>query len=248
MPIKTSAELDIDAVGGVGKEIGAQRRQDCFKQGDHGQADHQHLQRADPAMHEDLVDDNLKEKRADQREDLKEERGDQNLGQQMAILHDRAEKPCDIEPPRQIGKRRPARHQDQMAIPDLFELSSRELERTRIGGTLYQYLLPVHPANEEKAALSEHGDAGQGHARQACPPGLDRARLETERLRASQHLGHPDAACAHPVAELLSVGRDAVQPEQQNESKTSGFLRRHRFPSIHHVARHPRATTATNRD
>ena len=56
-----------------------------------------------------------------------------------------------------------------------------------------------------------------GYAGKTRPAGSNRARLEAESLGASQHLGHPDLARAQSVAELLPVGRNTVQPEQQDE-------------------------------
>src|SRR6185312_13851853 len=65
-------KLDIDTVGGIGENIGPQRAQDGFEDRDGGEADDEDFQRADAAMHQDLVDDDLKEERRDQREHLQE--------------------------------------------------------------------------------------------------------------------------------------------------------------------------------
>ena len=85
------AELDIDAVGGVREEIGPQPAEHRLEDRDRHQADDQHVERAQAAMHQHLVDDDLEEQRRDQREELQEERGDQHLGEQAAVFVDRAE-------------------------------------------------------------------------------------------------------------------------------------------------------------
>ena len=44
-------------------------------------ADDQHIERAEAAMHQHLVDDDLEEERRDQREELEKERGDETLAE-----------------------------------------------------------------------------------------------------------------------------------------------------------------------
>ena len=83
------AQLDVDAVGGVREEIGAQDAEHGLEQGDGDQPDHQHVERAHAAVHQHLVDHDLEEQRRDQREELQEERGHQHLAQQPAVLVDR---------------------------------------------------------------------------------------------------------------------------------------------------------------
>ena len=46
------------------------------------QADDQHVERAQAAVDQHLVDDDLEEQRRDEREQLQEERGDQHLAEQ----------------------------------------------------------------------------------------------------------------------------------------------------------------------
>ena len=54
------------------------------------------------AMHEHLVDHDLEEQRRDQRKQLEEEGSDQDFRQEMPVLPDRAQKPCEIEAPGEI--------------------------------------------------------------------------------------------------------------------------------------------------
>ena len=76
-------------------------------------------------MHEHLVDDDLEEQRRDERKELKEERGDQHLAEQMAVLVDRPQEPRNVEAAREIRQFRSARHQDKAAVPNGFELGPR---------------------------------------------------------------------------------------------------------------------------
>src|SRR5579872_2728536 len=99
------------------KEVGAQSAKHRLKYRDHRKTDNQDFERAQPAMHQNLVDHDLKEQRADKREDLKKKRSDQHLAQQVTILPYRTQEPGDVEPPREIGDRGAARHQDQATIP-----------------------------------------------------------------------------------------------------------------------------------
>ncbi len=66
-------ELDIDAVGGMRKKIGAQDTEHCFEHPDCDQADDEHVKRAHASMHEDLVDDDLEEQGRNERKNLQEE-------------------------------------------------------------------------------------------------------------------------------------------------------------------------------
>ena len=78
------AQLDVDAVGRVREQIGAQDAEHGLEQRDRDEADDQHVERAQRAMHQHLVDHDLEEQRRDQREELQEERGDQHLAEQAA--------------------------------------------------------------------------------------------------------------------------------------------------------------------
>ena len=68
-------------------------------------------------MHKHLVDYYLKEQRADQREDLQEERGDKHLAKKVTIFMESGQKPVDVEAPRQVRQAGAARHQHQASVP-----------------------------------------------------------------------------------------------------------------------------------
>jgi hypothetical protein len=129
---QAGAELDVDAVGGVGEEISAQDGHDGLEGRDREKADHQHVEGTERAVHQDLVDDDLEEQRRDQAEELQEERRHQHLAQEAAILVDRAQEPGDVEAARDIHQAGATRHRDQPAVPD----SDERLARHEGGSTL----------------------------------------------------------------------------------------------------------------
>jgi len=53
-------------------------------------------------MHEDFVNDHLEEQRRDEGEELEKEGGNQHLTEQAAVLVNGAQKPGDVEAPREI--------------------------------------------------------------------------------------------------------------------------------------------------
>ena len=145
----------------------------------------------------------------------------------------RSQEPGDVEPPREIGERRATRHQDQTAVPERFEFSTGKLGRTGLRRTLHQDFVALRPAKQNKAAVIEGRDRRQRRARKTRPVRVDRSRFEAELLCASQHLRDADAPCAQPVTELLLLGRNPVQSEQQDKDEKPGFLvRRHLLDSL----------------
>ena len=67
------AQLDVDAVGRVGEEIGAHDAEQGLGNREADDGDGHHLQRGKAAMHEHLVDHDLEEERREQGEELQEE-------------------------------------------------------------------------------------------------------------------------------------------------------------------------------
>ena len=98
------AELDVDAVGGVGEQVGAQDPEDDLEERHCREPDHQHVQRAQAAVHQDLVDHHLEEQRRHQREYLQKERGNQDFGEEPAVFVDRADEPGDVELAREVQR------------------------------------------------------------------------------------------------------------------------------------------------
>ena len=98
---------------------------------DGDQPDHEHVERAQAAMDQHLVDHDLEEQRRDQAEQLEEERCDQHLDQLMAIFVDRAEEPADVEAPAEVDEAGAAGHQHQLPVPYGLEIGARHQRRTR---------------------------------------------------------------------------------------------------------------------
>src|SRR5258706_388960 len=59
MAVQPRPELDVDAVGGVREHVGPQAAEHDLEHRDHHQPDDQHLERAEAAMHQHLVDHDL---------------------------------------------------------------------------------------------------------------------------------------------------------------------------------------------
>ena len=219
------AQLDVDPVGGVREEIGAQDAEHGLEQGDGDQPHHQHVERAHAAVHEHLVDHDLEEERRDQREQLDEERGQQDLAQEPAVLVHGAEEPGDVEAPGQIGELGPPGHQHQPAVPHGLELGARHQLRARLVGHLDQDLVLAGPAQQQEAAIAQDGDAGQGRARQPVPAGLGLTRFETELIGAAQHLRHTDGVGAELMANLAWIDAKALQSKQHHEGCKPPLIR-----------------------
>src|SRR5690349_19561956 len=131
MPEEARAELDVDAVGCVRKEISTQAADDRFEESDGNEADYQNIKRGNTAMDQDLVDDDLEEKRSDEGEDLEKEGCNQHLAEQSTILIDRAQEPGYVETAADIGESGAARHDNKPAVPNGIELRACHRLRTR---------------------------------------------------------------------------------------------------------------------
>ena len=125
------AELDVDAVGGVREEIRPQDSQNGFEDRDREQADDQHVQRAQAAVHQNLVDHHLEEQRRDQSEHLQEERGHQHFAQQMPVFVDRPHEPGDVEAAGHLRQSGAPGHQDQFAVPERKQFGLRHQDGPR---------------------------------------------------------------------------------------------------------------------
>ena len=125
MAEQAGAQLDVDAVRRVREKIGAQYAEDRFEQRNGDQPNDEHVERAQGATDQHLVDDDLEEQRRDQREKLEEERGDEDLAEQMAVFVDGAEEPADVEAARKIHQSGATCHQHKTAVPNCLELVAR---------------------------------------------------------------------------------------------------------------------------
>src|SRR5215468_5820614 len=122
MAEQTSAKLYVDAVRGVGKDVVPHDAEDRFEHRDRHQTDDKHIEGAETAVNQHLVDDDLEKQRRNKREQLQKERRRQHLAKHVAVLVNGAEKPADVEAARQADETAAARHQYEMTVPHRFEL------------------------------------------------------------------------------------------------------------------------------
>ena len=138
---QTRAELDINAVGRVREEISPQNAKNRLEERDRDQADDKHVERAQAAMHQHLVDDDLEEQRRHQGEQLQKERCNQHFAQQMPVFMDRPHEPGDVEAAGDLRQSGPAGHQNQFAIPERKKFGLRHKNGPRRLRRLHQDLV-----------------------------------------------------------------------------------------------------------
>ena len=224
------AELDVDAVRGVREQIGAQDGQDRLEDRNRDQPDDQHVERRHAVVHEHFVDHDLEEQRRDQREQLQEERGDDDLAELMAIFVNGAEKPGDVEPPRQVDQAGPPGHQYDAAVAGLFELSLGHQVRARRTGRLDQDLVVARLAKQQKATVALGRDGRKRRRLQALPGDGAGARSESEFLGTAQHLLDADRRAAELMPDLVRIGPDVMETQQHDQGSKPGVrLRRPRI-------------------
>ena len=91
------ADGEVDAVRGVHKEVGANRREGHGGDGEQDEKNSEDIQGIDGILDENLVDDHLSEQRVRQPEQLDKKRGDENLDQHALVLADRRQEPPEAE-------------------------------------------------------------------------------------------------------------------------------------------------------
>ncbi len=211
------AELDVDAVGGVREQIGPQDAKNGLENRDRQETDDQDVEGAQPPVYQHLVDDDLKEQRRDQGEQLQEKRGDQHLAQEVPIFVDRSQKPCDVEPTGDVRQPDPAGHQDQFAVPDREELGPRHQGRPLRVRRPNQDLVFGGLGDQQEGAVAQGGDRRQGRPGQPRPVRPVGAGLEPEILGAPEHLRCANLVSSEPVPDLSGIGRNALEMQQRHE-------------------------------
>ena len=205
------AEFDVDAVGGVREQIGAQDAHDGLEHRDRNQSDHEHVERAERAMHQHLVDDDLEEQRRDQPEQLQEERRQQDLAEQAPVFVDRAEEPADVEAAADVRQSGAARHQDQSAVPDRQQFVARHQHGTGIVWRLHQHFSLAGLGNHHETAVAQACNRRQRHFGKPRPFGAAGPRLQSEVFGAPENLRCADLVGAQPVADLLAIRRHTLE-------------------------------------
>jgi hypothetical protein len=192
---------------------------------DRYQPHHEHVERADAAMHQHLVDHHLEEQRRDQREDLQEEGRDHHFAKEPTVFVDGAKEPGDVEVAREVEQSGSAGHEDEPAVPDRLEFGPRHERGSRRRRRLHEHLVFARFGEEEKSAVLERGYRRQRSVGEARPRTRCRACLEPELFPQSQHFGNADGGAAEAMANLLGVGADAVEAHQRHQHDQSGIGR-----------------------
>ena len=226
MAVEPGAELDIDAVGGVREDIGAQDGQHSLEQRNDDHTGDHHVERAETLVHQHLVDDDLEDHRRYEGEDLQEERGDHHLGEHPPVFVDRAEEPGDVEALRQVDQRTAARHLHDRAAPSCLELFALEQRRPLGIRHLDQDPLGVSPGDEHEAAVLQLGNGRQRRLDEAFPRQRSLTRPEPEPLGGAQHLGRADRPGTELVQQLGAIDGDAVVAQQQHQARQPVIGRR----------------------
>ena len=131
------AQLDIDPVGRVRKNIGSQPSENRFKYGNGDESDNQYIERGVATMGQHLIGENLKKQGRNKCKKLQEKRSKQHLAKQAAIFLHCLHKPSDIKALRKIRKRCAARHQEETAGLPVFELDPCNDLRSALGRALH---------------------------------------------------------------------------------------------------------------
>ena len=174
-------------------------------------------------MDQHLVDDDLKEQRRHQPEELQEERGDQYLAERRPVLLDRADKPADAETPRRVAERSAAGQQDQPAGPALGEIGADQQlgpRRTRIE---HQHLVFPDPAEHQPAPVLQRGERWQRRRCQVLETGGVGPRLDRAPPRRAQQIGLVERPLAALMGYLGGVRREAEHLQCKGERRRPGI-------------------------
>ena len=189
-------------------------------------------------MHQHLVDDDLKEQRGDEREDLEEKRGNHHLAEHVTVFMNGAKEPGDVESAREVRQRRPPRHQDEPAIPNGLELGPRHQRGPRRQRGLNEHLVLAHLGEEEKPTVLENRDPRQRGLVEPLTARSAYARLEAELPGDPKHLGDANRRFPDLMPDLFRTRTDAMEPQHRNQRGQAGVLPSlFAIPSVHVVKR-----------
>ena len=210
------AEFDVDAVGGVAERVGAQELQQRVEQAERQHADDDAPSSVDVALvDQHLVDDELEEDRRRQREHLHEQRGDDDLGERLAIAHDRGQEPAEAERGRiDAGAGEAAGDQHHRAAGQRRRFVERQVARgARRAGRSAGPTLDRRRGENGEAAGGERDQRRIGRRVEALGAiSGQQPRLEIEPLGGAHEVFRPGGVGAERelVAQLRRVGGDAV--------------------------------------
>jgi hypothetical protein len=130
---------------------------------------------------------------------------------------DRAQKPGNVEPTREIGESRPLRHQYEPAIPQRFELGPGHHRRSLVIRRLDDDLVVTGLAEQQKAPVAQDGDSGQWSTGKPLPRGLQATGFEVESLRAAEHLADIDRCCTKLMTDLRRINPDSLKTQEHDQ-------------------------------
>ena len=188
------------------KKVGPQNAENRIKERNRDQPDDNNIQRTQGAAGQHLVDDDLKEQRRDQREQLEKERSDEDLTQQIAVFVDGLDEPVDAKTVRKLSQADATGHQNQTAIPDSLELLARHQRRPRRHRILNKDPILAGLAEQEITAIAQHGDAGQRCFAEPLPVGVVDPGFQPQFFGTTDHFRDADGA-AEAMANLLRCRR-----------------------------------------
>lgn len=116
---QAGAELNVNPRGGVRESISAQAAEQGFENGDANQGNHQHIEAGQPAVDQHFVNDDLKQQRRYEREQLQEERSKNNFAEEAAVFDNCGNKPRNVEFAVFAVDELAAGHHQEAAVPFL---------------------------------------------------------------------------------------------------------------------------------
>lgn len=230
VPEEPRAELDVDAARGVREHVGAHAREHRLEERHGEEADADHRQGAVALVHQHLVHHHLEEERCGEREELDEERGDQHLAEQPAVLHDRRDEPGEVEAGELGGRRGAGGDQHDGALPLRGEVRNATNLRTRIVGIYHKELLRpragvrADPGEDQPFTITQVREDGKREMLEAIGPGARGTCLQTKAARGEHEGAGVDLAVLQRVAvrDLIRVGGEAVSLCKHRERGDAG--------------------------
>lgn len=240
MAEQAGAEFDVDAAGGVGEEVGAQRREEALEEVDGDQADADHGEGGVALVHQHFVHHHLEEERGDEGEELEEEGGDQDFAEQPPVFDDGGDEPGEVEAGEFGGERGARGQQNERAVPAGEEVGFRQDLGPAAGGVLDEDAAlgrgggaegivagvgaAVDAGEDEEVAVTVAGDGRQWSGGEGLWPEAAVFGFESELLGGEQQGGEGKTAirCAMAMQERLRVRRHAMQPRQHRQTRQPG--------------------------
>jgi len=183
-----------------------------FEHDHHQETDHHHVEGPEPAMHQDLVDDDLRGERREESEDLEDQRGHQHVSELSPISDDEGQEPPEAES-HMRGFGRPARcEQHDTTAPADLEIGPRDDAHPQRTGLLNERARPVGPDENEVGPVAIHEQRRKRDLAEAAPGSRHLAGLEPEVSRRLAHRGRRYGgirATVSPV-QIRRIGRQPV--------------------------------------